>query len=460
MRLIKQAGIGCLAWLLKFACPWYLRRLLSQYVLQPMLLAAFVVSVIAFGLFLPFSQSSIHYVSLPRKTDQAETLHEFETTLPVTQALQFIPSSPDAEAIRQFETFFPVPKELQHHVAFWKLVFSHYSRHQLLLHDSWYPQIVYEVIDVKKSKGLSHTLLKYRRILYGLDRKAAMRRLDALTPDEARVYRLFSAISEPNKFGEATRRLRIQSGQRENFLKAIRLSGVYQEHFDEIFRQHGLPTDLTRIPFVESYFKHNAYSYAGAAGIWQFMPATARMYGLRINAKVDERYDPFKSAESAARLLKANYKIFESWPLAITAYNHGPAGLLTAMKRLDTSDLGEITRKYHNERFGFYSRNYYAQFLAAAQIMLNYEDYFGDVEPFTPLRYEAVTLAKSTYLNEIVSELQIPKDELLALNRDLKRTIIQSRAPLPKNFVLKLPPGKKAIFLAQREGEIGRQVAE
>ncbi|GAK52533.1 lytic transglycosylase catalytic [Candidatus Moduliflexus flocculans] len=432
---IKQIGIACLAWALKFACPWYLRELLSRYVAQPMLLAAFMVSVVIFGLCLPISRSSFYLVSLPRKIYQFDAPDEFDTT-------------------------FPVPKELQYHVAFWKAVFSQYSRHQVLLHDSWYPQIVYEVIDLKSSQGLSTLLLKYRRILVSLHQKETSHRLGILTQEEARVYALFREISEPDRFEKAAYRLRIQCGQRESFLKAIQLSGVYQKRFDEIFQQYGLPTDLTRIPFVESYFNHRAYSYAGAAGIWQFMPATARMYGLRVNAKVDERYDPFKSAESAAQLLKANYELFGSWPLAITAYNHGPAGLLNAIEQLDTTDLGEITRKYKSERFGFFSRNYYAQFLAAAQIMLNYKDYFGEVERFAPLRYDVVTLTQSVYLDDLVSGLQIPKDELLALNRDLKHAIIQSKTPLPKNFVLKLPPGKKAVFLAQREQRTNRHSPE
>ena len=449
MRLIKQAGIECLAWLLKFACPWYLRHLLSQYVLQPMLLAAFVVGVAAFGLFLPLSRSSLHYAVLPKKFSWPDTLQDGDATFP-----DFETKLPD------FDTTFPVPKELEYHVAFWKAVFSQYSRHHILLHDSWHPQIVYDVIDLKRSKGLSKTLIAYRQILGRLHQKETTHQLKTLTPDEARVYQLFAAISEPNRFEKATRRLRIQCGQRESFLKAIRLSGAYQEEFDEIFQRHGLPIALTRIPFVESYFNHKAYSYAGAAGIWQFMPATARMYGLRVNAKVDERYDPFKSADSAAKLLKANYELLGSWPLAVTAYNHGPAGLLKAIELLDTTDLGEITRRYHGERFGFYSRNYYAQFLAAAQIMRNYQAYFGDVERVAPLQYEVVTLARSVYLDDLASGLQIPKDELLALNRDLKRAIVQSKAPLPKNFALKLPPGKKAIFLAQAAQRTDRRDLE
>jgi membrane-bound lytic murein transglycosylase D len=310
--------------------------------------------------------------------------------------------------------------------------------------------VIYAVIDLDTSPSIKTAMRKYKRILLALDRKQRQHKLHSLTPEEARIYSMFEQISERNKFKKAaTQRMRAQCGQHDRFLQAIQVSGLYQQKFEQIFQQYGLPIELTRIPFVESYFKHNAYSYAGAAGIWQFMPATARMYGLRINSKIDERYDPFKSAESAARLLKANYEIFHSWPLAITAYNHGPGGLLKAVKTLGTKDLGKIVRKYRGARFGFYSRNYYAQFLAAAQVMHDPKQYFTAISPLPPLRYDQVVIKKPIFLNEIITTLAVPKKTLLALNRDLKRAVTQSKAPLPSNFILKLPPGKREEFLTQ-----------
>jgi membrane-bound lytic murein transglycosylase D len=310
--------------------------------------------------------------------------------------------------------------------------------------------VIYTVVDRDTAPGIKTAMRKYKRILRTLARKEKQHKLHSLTSEEARIYNMFRQISERNKFHKAaTQRMRAQCGQRDRFLQAIQVSGLYQKKFEQIFQHYDLPIELTRIPFVESYFNHNAYSYAGAAGIWQFMPATARMYGLRINSKIDERYDPFKSAESAARLLKANYAIFHSWPLAITAYNHGPAGLLRAVKQLETTDLGKIVHEYRGAKFGFYSRNYYAQFLAAAQVMRDPRQYFPTISPLPPLQYDQVVIQKPIFLNDLSTALAVSKKTLLTLNRDLKRAVAQSKAPLPSNFLLKLPPGKKEEFLTQ-----------
>ncbi len=298
---------------------------------------------------------------------------------------------------------FPIPDELSHHVTFWKSVFGHYTHRQIVLHDNTYPQVVYEIVDLDSAPGIGPSLKKYKRLLLSIHQKEQSKRLHTLTADEKRVYDLFAGITEKEKFRKAAQnRMRAQPGHRESFIKAIRRSEVYQEKFEEIFRQYDLPIELTRIPFVESFFNPKARSYVGAAGLWQFMPATARQYGLRVTKKIDERYDPFKSADSAAQLLKAYYKMFQSWPLAITAYNHGPGGLQKAIKQLQTTNFGEIATSYKGSNFGFYSRNYYAQFLAATYIMIEPERYFGKFERLPSPHPDSVALHgdKSAIPNE------------------------------------------------------------
>ena len=422
---MKNFYISCLAYVLKFSCPWFLKELCARYILQPVLLALFLLAVLSGALLPAFNRSVLHHASIPTKLLWPKIIEDFEHE-------------------------FPTPKGLEAHVAFWRLVFSRYTCRQILLHDSVYPQVIYDVVDLDRSPGISPTMRKYRKILLALHQREVTKSSRALSPEEAKVFRLFAGITGKNKFRKAAyQRMRAQMGQRDSFIRAIKLSGLYQERFEEIFAGYTLPIELTRIPFVESYFNPKANSSAGAAGLWQFMPATARMYDLQVNGKIDERYDPFKAADSAARLLKANYEMFDSWPLAVTAYNHGPTGLLKAIKTLDTKDLGVMVRKYHGRSFGFYSRNYYTQFLAAAQLMLDYKKYFGPIEPLPCLQYESVTVAQHVFIDELVRELEIPKDELLILNKGLKCSVTQSQTPLPKNFVLKLPPGKKARFLAQ-----------
>ncbi|PID56717.1 hypothetical protein CSB45_09725 [candidate division KSB3 bacterium] len=424
---VKHFCISCLASLLKYSCPWLLKELWIYYIVEPVLLGIFLLTVLAGTTFSPlFSQKSLNEATLPPELFRPKILTDFERR-------------------------FPAPAGLEAHIVFWRMVFSRYTSRQALLHDTIYPQVLYEVVDRDRQPGIRRTVRKYKNILWQLHQWERTKSSRELSAEEKKVFRLFAGITEDHKFRKAasSRRMRVQIGQRDNFIRAIALSGLYQKHFEEIFQSYSLPVELTRIPFVESFFNPDAYSSAGAAGIWQFMPATARIYDLQVNSRIDERYDAFKAADSAARLLKANYELLGSWPLAVTAYNHGPYGILKAIRLLDTKDLGVIVRKYHGKSFGFYSRNYYAQFLAAAGLMLDYQRYFGSIKALPGLQYESVTIERQIFLNDLLSELAIPKDELLILNKSLKRSVLQSRIPLPKHFTLKLPLGKKALFLAR-----------
>lgn len=452
MRFIKNLCITCLAELIKLACPWYLKQLLYRTMYQVLLVLVFLFFV-AFPVFFPrFVDNALHQVSLPQEFFESDRQTKMKS--PPDMSFTKMKSQPDMSFIEtEFKKNFPLPKELTLHVEFWKNIFSRYTGQQAVIHDDWY-FLVYAVVEPGKSPGLHATIRKYKRILLALDRKERIRKLDSLTPEEAKVYKMFEHISEKNKFKKAAyERIRVQYGQRGHFIKAIQRSGLYQQQFEQIFKKYGLPIELTRIPFVESYFKYSAYSYAGAAGVWQFIPSTARLYGLKMNYKVDERYDPFKAADSAARLLKANYEIFGSWPLAVTAYHHGSVGIQKAIKQLKTKDLGKIVREYRGSKFRFYSRNYYAQFLATVQVMQDPEKHIGTmIELLPPLRYEQVIVKRPIFLKDIVSKLSISNETLVTLNRDLKHAVVRSKSPLPKNYVLKIPPGRKQQFLAQIAG--------
>src|SRR5204863_1243970 len=133
---------------------------------------------------------------------------------------------------------------------------------------------------------------------------------------------------------------------------------------------------LALLPLVESSFQ-NVRSKAGAVGVWQFTSGTGRSY-LRITSKVDERLDPVRSSEAAARLLRDNYAALGEWPLAITAYNHGRGGMLQAQK-LYGSDLPAIIDGYRGPVFGYASMNFYSEFIAAVDVYENYPQYFGEL---------------------------------------------------------------------------------
>src|SRR5207302_759238 len=191
----------------------------------------------------------------------------------------------------------------------------------------------------------------------------------------------------PDRFLVAAddKHLRAQRGLRERFAEGIRVSRRYLPEMERIFREEGLPVELTRLPLIESCFNLHAYSKVGAAGIWQFMPATGRHF-MRVDNLVDERRDPIASTRAAAQFLDRVHDMLGSWPLAITAYNHGPDGVARAVGEVGSSDIGRIVREYQGRAFGFASRNFYAEFLAALDVERDYQTYFGDLSVDAPLR--------------------------------------------------------------------------
>lgn len=128
---------------------------------------------------------------------------------------------------------------------------------------------------------------------------------------------------------------------------------------------------------MESSFENRALSNAGAAGIWQFTRGTGRLY-LTVSRKVDERLNPEKATRAAVRLLSDNYAALGSWPLAITAYNHGRGGMMRAQNEVG-SDLTKVIDEYQGPLFGYASMNFYSEFLAAVDVYKNYEQYFGQL---------------------------------------------------------------------------------
>src|SRR5262249_1200748 len=202
--------------------------------------------------------------------------------------------------------------------------------------------------------------------------------IDGLTPEERGIRSLFGPDPAPEVFLEAAdeKRIRCQRGLRERFGEGLHTAGRYFPAMERIFQEHDLPVELTRLPLIESCFDVRAYSKVGAAGIWQFMPKTGRLYKLRVTKHVDERRDPIASTRGAARFLDQLHDNLGTWPLAITAWNHGPAGMARAVREVGTEDIAAIVQEYQSRSFGFASRNFYAEFLAALDVERHATAYF------------------------------------------------------------------------------------
>lgn len=349
---------------------------------------------------------------------------------------------------------------LKTEVQFWKKIFAVHSTYEVVVHDARHLDRIYSVLDygslrdAEWSDGEVATYLnqksreekdRIRAILLRLhewdgappDLTGEERAIAALFRDEHGATRFLDAAGED--------RLRGQRGLHERFANAIRISRRYLPEMERIFRREGLPLELTRLPFVESCFNVKAYSKVGAAGIWQFMPGTGRRF-MTINDIVDERRDPLLATQAAARYLRADYEALGSWPLALSAYNHGRGGIRRAVETVGSTDLVEIVRHYRGPAFGFASRNFYAEFLAAVEIEADYRQYFGEIELDTPRRTESQRVAHHVPFQSLAKASGIDKDTLAELNPALMPVVVSGRARVPKGFDLRLPVGASAKF--------------
>ncbi len=220
-------------------------------------------------------------------------------------------------------------------------------------------------------------------------------------------------------------------------------SGRYLPMMRKIFAEAGLPQDLAYLAMVESGFNDKAYSWAHAAGPWQFIESTGRRYGLKNDWWHDERRDPEKSTRAAAHFLSDLYKSFDGdWYLAVPSYNAGPGKLRQAVKRYKTRDFWELTRgKYLKAE----TKNYLPKLLAVIMIAKQPEKYgFTDLEYQEPIAYEVASLPSSTDL-EVVARLSGTDYKLIKkLNPELKRWCTP---PAAKDYQVRLPNGTQTAFL-------------
>jgi len=336
---------------------------------------------------------------------------------------------------------FPVYPSIRPNIEFWKSVFTQYSSKQGILHDNRDLNIIYGVIklrhpDEHRGRKINRERIrkakkKYRRILENLARGKSPK-----TAEASKVAKLFGSKTRKSVFKRAAREIRCQVGLKDRFRKGIMRSGAYLNRIQQIFKQKNLPTDLSYLPHVESSFNPSAYSKFGAAGIWQFIRSTGRRY-MRVDYVVDERRDPILSSYAAARLLKDNYKKLGSWPLAITAYNHGANGLVRAKRR--NGGYEQIFNHYKGRRFKFASRNFYPEFLAACDIAENYQKYFGKLKLSKPATYTVYKTPGYVNVAQLSDYLNVDVEAIRRLNPALRKPVYQAEKYIPKGYQLRLP---------------------
>lgn len=299
---------------------------------------------------------------------------------------------------------FPMLPGLEKQVEFWKRVFVETSFSQLIFFDPQDMGTIYEVMEVGE-EDRSNEFIRGER----------------------------ARIAEAN--GVNIDRVYAQRGVREKTIAALRRSGRYIAQMQQIFRERGLPVEITYLPMVESSFDINVRSHMGALGMWQFMPATGRGFNMRVDGAIDERRDPIESTRAAASYLKQAYESLGSWPLAITSYNYGPAGMARAVAEMGTSNLVELIRSYNGPYWGFAPKNFYAEFLVAVDIGRNIHRYFPGLVLEAPVTLKDHELASMTSLEAVANASGLSQEQLLAWNPALTSGVRW----LPAGYRVKLP---------------------
>jgi peptidoglycan lytic transglycosylase D len=313
------------------------------------------------------------------------------------------------------ENQLPLLPGLENAVEFWKRVFSEYSSTQLIFFDPLDMSRIYEVQDVGEDSRPN----KY------------------ISGEIARI-----AAAQ----GVDPERVKAQRGVKERTAAGVKRSGKYITQMQQIFREQGLPAEIAYLPIVESSYDINARSNVGALGMWQFMRATGKQFNMRVDRNVDERKDPLQSTRAAAAYLKQAYESLGSWPLAITSYNYGPAGMARAVSEVGSNDLVALIQKYNNRYWGFAPKNFYAEFLAAVEIGKNPNQYFPGLEVDPPLAIEEVEVAKGTTVAALASAKGLTSQQLLEWNPALSHAGVTVHA----GYRVKLPAGGKgAIVVAE-----------
>ena len=334
-------------------------------------------------------------------------------------------------------TLFPVYPSIEPNVKFWTKVYSEYSTAQGVLHDSQNLNIIYEVVELKigaktiNEKRIQKARGKYKTILKKLAQNPFVSDAEA-----KRVASLFGKNANRATFQKAIYRIRCQIGQKDSFRYGIIRSGAFMDQIEDIFLSYGLPIDLIYLPHVESSFNLKAYSKSGAAGIWQFVREAGKRF-MTVDYAIDERWDPIRSSEAAAQLLKHSYEKFGNWPLAITAYNHGISGMLSAT--WTKGGYEEIFNHYKSKVFGFASRNYYSEFLAAREVAANYEKYFGKITRDTPVETREIVLAGYSSIKDLGEYFGVDMATIRKHNPSLRIPVFRGQKYVPKGYSLRLP---------------------
>ena len=228
----------------------------------------------------------------------------------------------------------------------------------------------------------------------------------------------------------------------------------YMPIFEKALDAYDLPLELKYLPIIESALNPSAVSRAGAAGLWQFMLRTGKLYGLESNSLVDERRDPIKATWAAARYLKDLYAIYNDWSLVIAAYNCGPGNINKAVRRAGgKTDYWTIYNFLPRE-----TRGYVPAFIAVNYIMSYYcKHNICPMETNIPEATDTILVSRNLHFKQVTDLCHVPMDELKSLNPQYKREIIPGES---KPQTLRLPLDAISAFIDNQDTIYAHRQAE
>lgn len=315
---------------------------------------------------------------------------------------------------------FAVPDGLKKDVDFWIKIYSHYTTEQGVYHITGDTEQILGEIDLTQV----YANPKWSRVRKELESEILIKR----------QKKLLAA-----KFKVDVKKIRLQMGLKDRMAEAIKISGRYLPMMERIFEQEQIPKELTRVVFVESSFNIFAQSKVGASGLWQIMPNIGRKFKY-ITDYQDLRNHPVYATKVAAKILKENYQILKSWPLAVTAYNHGVGSLSKLIKKYKTNDISDLINSVNSKKsFGFASKNFYATFLASLYVESHANLYFP--EPIYQLEEDnlrAIKLTQKVLAKDILSIFKNNLSEFRRTNPHIKISYLKSKKHLPAGTTLNI----------------------
>jgi membrane-bound lytic murein transglycosylase D len=326
----------------------------------------------------------------------------------------FLPAEITAQSHTENHELFPLLPGLEKPVEFWRKIFTQYGTSQLVFFDVADMTRIFEVQDVGEGSRTN----------------------EYINTERSRIAALH---------GVEVERVKAQRGIRERTEAGLRRSGRYIAFMKKVFRERGLPEELAYLPLVESSFDLTARSSAGATGMWQFMRATGKEY-MRVDRHIDERIDPIESTRAAASYLSQAYQSLGNWPLAITSYNYGQAGIARAVAQVESDNLVDLINDYSHPYWGYAPKNFYAEFLVALEIGKNHEQYFPGLQLDAPANFREVPVRGSSSIGALASAAGLTRDEFLNWNP----AIHPNARSIPAGYQMKLPAesGTQPLVLA------------